>query len=78
MRRGRWLASGPAIFFSPATLRSDAQRGLLRTELLHLAKPALDRAVAPLLERLNKTATRFPGTAPQLGYSLDPAALPPG
>lgn len=66
-----------ALYATPATLRPDAPRGLLRVELLHLANPALDRAVAPLLERLNKTATRFPGTTLQLHYSLGPAALPP-
>ena len=66
-----------ALYATPAALRPDPQRGLLRVELLHLANPALDRAVAPLLEQLNATATRFPGTDLQLHYSLGPApALP--
>ena len=66
-----------ALYATQATLCPDAPRGLLRVELLHLANPASARAVAPLLERLNKTATRYPGTTLQLHYSVGPAALPP-
>lgn len=65
-----------ALYATPATLRPDPEGGRLHVELLHLANPALERAVAPLLAHLNATATRFPGTDLQLHYSLGPAAPP--
>ena len=49
-----------ALYATPATLRPDPQRGLLRVELLHLANPALERAVAPLLAKLNETGHALP------------------
>ena len=62
------------LYATPATLRPGHQRGLLRVAPPHLANPALDRAVAPLLAKLNATATRFPGTDLQLRFSLGTAA----
>ena len=44
--------------------------------LLHLATRAQDKALAPLLEELNRTRTVFPGTQLRLVYEMLPSDRP--
>ena len=50
------------------------EQGLLRIQLLILARDTIDRALLPLIEELNATRTQFPVTELTLHCELPPAS----
>ena len=69
LRNARKLLQG--VFASPANIIPEPENGRLRVQILGLANDALDQAVQPLLDELNKTRTRFPGTELTLVYETN-------
>ena len=68
-----------ALLCSDASLVPDATAGTLTVRLLHQASRGQDRALLPLLQELNQTRTRYPGTHLRLVFEIlpDTAASPP-
>ena len=60
------------LFHSDACLHPDAGSGTLTMRPPHLANRAHDRALAPLIDQLNRTRTVFPGTDLRLVYEMPP------
>ena len=65
-----------ALFRSDASLRPDPVAETLTVRLLHLATRALDKALTPLLEELNRTSTVYPGTQLRMVYEVLPSDRP--
>ena len=61
-----------ALFRSDASLRPDPGAGTLAVRLPHLTTRAQDKALAPLIDQLNRTRTVFPGTDLRLVYEMPP------
>ena len=59
-----------SLFRSDASLQPDPEHGTLTVRLLHQPTRALDLALAPLLDELNRTRTVFPGTQLRLVYKM--------
>jgi hypothetical protein len=59
-----------------ADLLPDPSQGVLLVRLHHFTNPQSSRAVAHLLEHLNKTATQYPGTNLVLKYELVSQTIP--
>ena len=59
-----------ALFQSDACLLPDRAAGQLRVSIQHLANRAHDRSLSVLIDRLNATSTRFPGTDLRLVYEI--------
>ena len=59
-----------SLFRGDASLYPDEQAGTLTVRLLHQPTRAQDRALAPLLEELNRTRTVFPGSQLRLVYEM--------
>ena len=59
-----------ALFQSDASLLPDPAAGTLTVRLLHQASRAHDAALTPLLAKLNRTRTVFPGTQLRLVYEF--------
>ena len=57
-----------SLFRGDASLHPDEPAGTLTVRLLHQPTRAQDRALAPLLDELNRTRTVFPGTQLRLVY----------
>ena len=48
----------------------EPEKGILRVRILGMPSKAMDKAVVPLLEALNRTETKFPDTNLRLVYEL--------
>ena len=59
-----------ALLTSDANIIPEPQDGILRVQILGLANDALDRALEPLIEELNRTRTTYPGTRLRLVYEI--------
>jgi hypothetical protein len=59
-----------------ADLLPDLAQGILLVRLHHFTNPQSSRAVGHLIDHLNKTATRYPGTNLILKYQLVSQAIP--
>ena len=69
-----------SLFRGDASLHPDEQAGTLTVRLLHQPTRALARALAPLLDELNRPRTDFPGTQLRLVYKTlsDDESCPTG
>ncbi len=65
-----------SLFQADASLHADESAGTLTVCLLHQPTRAQDRALAPLLDELNRTRTVFPGTQLRLVYRMLSDDLP--
>ena len=65
-----------SLLQADASLHPDESAGTLTVRLLHQPTRAQDRALAPLLDELNRTRTVFPGTHLRLVYRMLSDALP--
>ena len=65
-----------SLFQADASLHPDESAGTLTVRLLHQPTRAQDRALAPLLDELNRTRTVFPGTHLRLVYRMLSDDLP--
>ena len=65
-----------SLFQADASLHPDESAGTLTVRLLHQPTRAQDRALAPLLDELNRTRTVFPGTQLRLVYRMLSDDLP--
>ena len=65
-----------SLFQADASLHPDESAGTLTVRLLHQPTRAQDRALAPLLDELNRTRTVFPGTQLRLVYHMLSDDLP--
>ena len=59
-----------ALLTSDANIIPEPQAGILRVQILGLANDALDRALEPLIDELNRTRTTYPGTRLRLVYEI--------
>ena len=65
-----------SLLQADASLHPDESAGTLTVRLLHQPTRAQDRALAPLLDELNRTRTVFPGTHLRLVYRMLSDDLP--
>ena len=65
-----------SLLQADASLHPDESAGTLTVRLLHQPTRAQDRALAPLLDELNRTRTVFPGTQLRLVYRMLSDDLP--
>ena len=61
-----------ALFRTIASILPDPAAGTLRVRLLHQASRGQDAALAPLLEELNQTRARYPGTDLRMVHEILP------
>ena len=59
-----------ALFTSDANVIPDHGKGILKVQILGLAANCMDEAVECLLDELNKTETRYPGTELKMVYEV--------
>ena len=59
-----------ALFEADADIMPEPEKGILRVRILGMPSKAMDKAVVPLLEALNRTETKFPDTELRLVYEL--------
>ena len=59
-----------ALFEADADIMPEPEKGILRVRILGMPSKAMDKAVVPLLEALNRTETKFPDTNLRLVYEL--------
>ena len=66
-----------ALLTSDANIVPEPDNGILRVQILGFASNAADRALHPLIEELNATATIYPGTELTLVYEIAGDPAPP-
>ena len=59
-----------ALFEADADIIPKPEKGILRVRIPGMAGKAMEKTVAPLLEALNETETKFPDTDLRLVYEL--------
>mgnify|MGYP006896982534 CR=1 FL=1 len=65
------------LYRSPAHILPDADRGVLRVQIHHMASPRANRGIAQLLKNLNETESLYPSTDFTLEYSFVGSTDPP-